>query len=143
MADLEEHPQELDDDVLLAAMETTEENNRDIMTFLQKKQSVLTPQNRSTMEISWVNDSDIFAKNKRSLSYNPCEYCGKNFTQEHSLVEHQKYACKKLSTQPRPKMTCPNCKKQRSKTTVYKHLNNGCPGDVRVVETDPYGYSWF
>ena len=55
--------------------------------------------------ITVTEGDDIFAKNKGTFRYNPCRYCGKNFTQGHSLVEHQKYSCKNLITQPRPKVT--------------------------------------
>ena len=57
----------------------------------------------------------------------PCEHCGKIFTQSHSLIEHKKYACKNLVTQPRLKVECPNCNKKVTKLTVSNHRKNGCP----------------
>ena len=63
---------------------------------------------------------------------NPCRCCDQKFTQWHSRAEHEKYACKNIKTQPRPKFTGPSCYKQVSKPTLYSHRNNGSPTSVRA-----------
>ncbi|KAJ7375594.1 hypothetical protein OS493_040145, partial [Desmophyllum pertusum] len=66
-----------------------------------------------------------------------CEACGKAFTQNHSLHEHQKHACKRAETQKYPKFECSKCGKTVSTATLYKHQKKGCPKNKKVSTCAP------